>query len=446
MADPTDGSTGQGLADLFGGVNRPQLNSFVATSQARNGLVSAQTQDAMIKAAQAQEAMEARGRIHADLVSNGAPESEAQLMTDAMVGSANNDPVTAMKLLQQAKLMYGGPQSQVQGQQGFEGKIAGPVAQPVDSMMPVNASAQGSALGPTVVSPTGQADIGAKNAQAGAANALAGLNTHKNIDPAAFRAQTFGQTSPDGQAALTQAVAEGRLDPTRLNARSAPILAQIELGAPGTNFNRLHADAALQANSTFQQRAMSVDMLPGLLSNVTSLGKKLNGGTGYNDLKAVGTMQQWMNGQVNDPDYTEYMTARNDTLLRLAGVMRGVGMSDQAHTAEVQAMAPTLSPAGLDAWLKGQMSVVTPMLQRQNRITHLGEAGQGTAPLVPAGPAASPVAPPAGPPPLGSTVPTPGGGPTPGALPSYPNEAAALAAGHKKGDRVQIGGVSGTLQ
>jgi hypothetical protein len=61
--------------------------------------------------------------------------------------------------------------------------------------------------------------------------------------------------------------------------------------------------------------------------------------------------------------------------------MRGVGMSDQAHTAEVQAMAPTLSPAALDAWFKGQMSVVKPLLERQNRITHLGETGQGTAPL-----------------------------------------------------------------
>jgi len=131
-------------------------------------------------------------------------------------------------------------------------------------------------------------------------------------------------------------------------------------------------------------------MLPGLLSNVTSLGKKLNGGTGYNDLKSVGMMQQWANGQINDPDYTEYMTARNDTLLRLAGVMRGVGMSDQAHTAEVQAMAPTLSPAALDAWFKGQMAVVKPLLERQNRITHLGETGQGTAPLAtPPNPAAS---------------------------------------------------------
>jgi hypothetical protein len=90
-------------------------------------------------------------------------------------------------------------------------------------------------------------------------------------------------------------------------------------------------------------------------------------------------------------------------------------------------MSPTLAPYALDAWFKGQMSVVTPLLERQNRITHLGEPGQGT-PSV-AAPSPQP------------SVPSNAGG-----LPSYADEASALAAGHHKGDRVQIGGVSGTLQ
>ena len=406
--------TGQALGDLLSGVggtavDRPGLKAFVANSQARNGLLSAQTQDAMIQASQAQEAMEAHDKIKDDLIASGAPESEATLARDFLVGAHGNDPVTALKALGMAKLGYGNVQSQTGGQQMVEGKLAPPVAVPNDYQMPPGSGLAGT---PVQQSPQGAA-------QTAATNALAGLNAHKNADPAAFRASTFGATSDQGVQALSQAVAEGRLDPTRLNARTAPILAQIEQGNPGTNFNRLHADAALQANSTFQQRAMSVDMLSGLLSNVTALGKKLNGGTGYNDLKTVGQMQAYFNGQLNDPDYTEYMTARNDTLLRLASVMRGTGMSDQAHTAEVEAMAPTLAPNALDAWMKGQMAVVKPLLERQNRITHLGEQGQGTAPLTP------PVQPPIG---------------------SYPDEASALAAGHRVGDRVIIGGVTGTLQ
>jgi hypothetical protein len=441
--DPTTGQSqpaGQALGDLFGNVNRPQLTAFVANSQARNGLVSAQTQDAMVKASQAQEQMEAWDKIKTDLIAQGAPESDATLARDAIVGANNHDPVTALKTVAQAKLGYGNPQSQVAGQQMYEGKLAGPVAVPGESVMPV-APPGGSPFGAPQQTPLAAA-------QTQEQQALAGLNQTKDAAGGfAPHAPPMGAVSPEGQAALTKAVQEGRLDPTRVNSRSAPILAQMELQTPGMNFNRLHADAALQSNATFQQRAMSVDMLPGLLSNVTSLGKKLNGGTGYNDLKSVGVMQQFMNGQTNDPDYTEYMTARNDTLLRLASVMRGVGMSDQAHTAEVQAMAPTLSPAALDAWMKGQMSVVSPLLERQRRITNLGTPGGGT----PAPSAATAPAPAAAPPTpsLGDTVPTvqgAGGAPTAPALPTYANEAAALAAGHHKGDRVIIGGQSGTLQ
>jgi hypothetical protein len=424
---PTDSQSP--LADLLGSVNRPQLNAFVATAQAKNGLVSAQTQDAMIRAQQGQEEMAAHEQLLNTLTDAGMKGSDAALTKSLLLGHFGNAETT-LKAVAAVKLGYGTPEEQTAGQQMSEGKVAPLQAVPNNFVVPA-----GQAQPNIQQSPQGAA-------QTAEMNALAGLNTHKNENPADFRTPPLGATSPEGQVAIAKAVQEGRLDPTRLNSRTAPIYAQMEMATPGMNFNRLHADAALQANSLFQQKAMSVDMLPGLLSNVTSLGKKLNGGTGYNDLKSVGIMQQVLNGQTNDPDYTEYMTARNDTLLRLAGVMRGVGMSDQAHTAEVQAMAPTLSPAALDAWFKGQMSVVKPLLDRQNRITHLGETGQGTQPLQPSGPAGAPAAAPA---PLGDTIPsTPG--PAPGGLPSYPNEQAALAAGHHKGDRVMIGGVTGTLQ
>ena len=434
------------LGDLFANVNRPQLNAFVANSQARNGLLSAQTQDAMIKAAQAQEEQGAREKIFDDFVANGAKPSEAMLARDIGVGALGNAE-TMTKVIGQLKTAYGAtPAEQVQGQELTEGKIAGPVQTPPNYQMP-----PGSPLANVPVQQSPEALAQTANFQA-----LAGLNTHKNMSPQDFRnAPIFGTLSDQGKDALTQAVAEGRLDPTRVNARTAPILAQIEMNAPGTNFNRLHADAALQANATFQQRAMSVDMLPGLLQHVTQLGKQLNDGAGYSDLKTVGQMQQFLNGQLNDPAYTEYMTARNDTLLRLASVMRGVGMSDQAHRAEVEAMAPTLAPFALDAWLKGQMSVVKPLLDRQNRITHLGEPGQGTPTLGSAPTGGAAAAPAAGPAPLGSAPPGAGGYGAPPvggaaasapAVGSYPNEAAALAAGHKVGDHVIINGVSGTLQ
>lgn len=348
----------------------------------------------MLNAQRAQDEQIAAGQLEDAFIKAGARPADAHLSAVAARMHAGG-AVNAMDMFKAHNAMTLGDPSllgtpdQTAAQQALSGKVAEPTA------VPNTYTTLPGAYQPQVQqTPAGEAETGLKTAQGNLAQAQAN-------DPKAFHpgGAAMAQLPPDQATALQKAVAEGRLDPTRINSRTAPILAAMEMNDPGNvNFNRLHADAALQANPTFQQKAMSVDMLPGLLSHVTNLGKKLNGGAGYSDLKTVGQMQQFMNGQLNDPDYTEYMTARNDTLLRLAGVMRGVGMSDQAHTAEVQAMAPTLAPYALDAWLKGQMSVVTPLLERQNKITHLGEKGAGTAPLnapTPA-PGAAPAVAPAG--------------------------------------------------
>jgi hypothetical protein len=407
----------QGLFDALAGagganVNRPQLNAYIANSQAINGLRSAQTEDALMKAQELSEQSNARGQLEDAMGKLFGPNegSKAHAATMMML-SGFGDAKTAIAALNEAQQnqfhatlgdssQLGSP-AQTAAMQGIQGKLA-----PLENVPNNFAVAPGAPQPDVYQSPQGAAQTA--------------LTANQAANPQLFHpgggGNVMGNLTPQEQQALSTAISEGRQDPTRVNSRNAKLIAQTELNNPGTNFNRLHADASLQSNATFQQRAMSVDMLPGLLQNMTTLGKKLNGGSGYNDLRSVGTMQQWLNGQTNDPDYTEYMTVRNDALLRLASVMRGVGMSDQAHTAEIEASAPTLAPYALDAWMKGQMSVVQPLLDRQNKITHLGEKGQGTAPLGSA--SAAPAAP--TPAPLGSTVPTGQGQPAaaaPGGLP-----------------------------
>ena len=428
--------TGQDLGDFFaaaGGspVNRPQLNAFVANSQARNGLLSAQTQDAMIKAAQAQEEQGARDKIYDDLIGMGAKPSEAMLGRDIGVGALGNAEVMA-KAMGLFKLGYGTPDEQVRGHQMATGNLATPPAVSGNYLNVPGTTGAYAGAPPVQQTPLAQA-------QTAETNALAGLNTHKDLIPSDFRnPAVFGTVTPEGQTALTRAIQEGRLDPTRVNARNAPILAQTELQAPGTNFNALHAGAALQSNPTFQQRSMGLEIMPGLMAHVTQLGKALDGGAGYSDLRTVGKMQQFMNGEFNDPAYAEYMPVRNDTILRLAYLMRGQGASNQAAKVEQEAFAPTLAPYALDAWLKGQMSVVKPMIEKNNSVRLMGEPGHTGAPVAGAAPTAAP----AGPAPLSESVPTPqNAAPAPlaapdGGIPHYANEAAARAAGHKSGDRV----------
>ncbi len=133
---PSD--SGSPLADLFGGVNRPQLNAFVANSQARNGLVSAQTQDAIIKAQQAQEDMEAHDRLPQELIdaNPGMKQSEAMLARDLLVHVAGGSE-NALKVLGSLKAGYGQtPAEQLQGQTLATGKPPGPETIPGNYVMP----------------------------------------------------------------------------------------------------------------------------------------------------------------------------------------------------------------------------------------------------------------------------------------------------------------------
>lgn len=162
------------------------------------------------------------------------------------------------------------------------------------------------------------------------------------------------------------AVTKGRLDPNKINSRTAGIFADAELKAPGkTDFAKISSDIALGRNATFRQRALVAETLPEVMRNMVDAGKKI----GFSDVRTIGKMQAWVKGELNDPDMTEYMVLRNDSLMTIAGVMRGVGMTDQAHRAEIEASAPTMSPDALDAWMRGQMKSLRPRLDKYLKLT-----------------------------------------------------------------------------
>ncbi len=193
--------------------------------------------------------------------------------------------------------------------------------------------------------------------------------------------------SPEQNAALfgpKGAVTEGRLDIGKINSRTASLFADAELANPGTDLAKKSADIQLSRNATFRQKAMTAEVLPEIMQNMVDAGKKVN----FSNFEPLGQMQAWTLGKVNDPDLTEYMTQRNDALMTIAGVMRGVGMTDKAHQAEIEVAKPTMSPQALDAWFSGQMKSLAPRLKLNRGITH-------SEPPAPA-PAATMKAPPAG--------------------------------------------------
>lgn len=94
--------------------------------------------------------------------------------------------------------------------------------------------------------------------------------------------------------------------------------------------------------------------LPTLIDKVVESGKKLD----YSDTQFIGKVEKWKNGQLNDPQFIDYMVKRNDAMLELVQVLRNGGITDQAHKAEMEISNPTMSPKALEAWGKAQIEAL----------------------------------------------------------------------------------------
>lgn len=179
-------ANGQGLADLLSGaagapVNRPQLNAFVANSQATNGLRSAQTEDALLAAQRAQDEQVASGQLEDAFAKAGARPADAHLMAVAArmhAGSA----VNAMDMFKAYNASVLGDPSklntsdQTAAAQAISGKLEGPQPLPNQYSLPAGVTPP-----QTGESPLGAAQTANQNAEAALHNAQAnagGFNPH----------------------------------------------------------------------------------------------------------------------------------------------------------------------------------------------------------------------------------------------------------------------------
>src|SRR5271166_6081399 len=347
------------LGDLFGGVNRPQLNAFVANSQARNGLVSAQTQEAMIKASQAQEQQQAWDDLQSALIANGAKPSQAALVRAATVAANNHDPETAMKVMQAAGLQWGDPSTQVGAQQGAQGHIAGPVAEPNNYMMPA-APPGGSALGTPQQSVQGAAQT--KQTKAITANDVADAELRHQQAKNAINA---GQTtlSPAGLDMCAQTVmadpskmascagygASGQKNKDAINNAIAQKLSDAGMTPDDMIQHRALTKASVSSAAQGAKQLQTLDafmpLVKGNGDRITQLLDQLDasGGAGI-DEPIVNGMERMLGRKLNSDDLTElhsvFTTYQMDIARLLASgpSMNGV-ISDRAR-GEVESMAP----------------------------------------------------------------------------------------------------------
>lgn len=376
----------QSLFDTLAGaaghpVNRIGLNGMVATGQALNGLRSAQTEDALAKAQDMRSQLDAKqglgDQITAFLTAQGDPHpAEHGALVAGLVNSGGgkdfNESESGLghilhnQAFNTVQTPGADPNARLAADQALN-PGANPVQAVGNQLIPRFAPNSQGGAATVQQTPLSSAETADKTATA---------NLHQvQADAGGFNPNTgkggMSHLPQEQQDAINKAMDDGRLNFKDLNSRNVDIIGSMAMNNPNYNFNAAAKDAALSRNSTFQQKNMVLEGLPGNVAHVVDLGKNLK----YPDLAIAGEGKKWLLGQTNDPDLTEYMGARNDTILKIAGVMRAVGMSDKAHAAEEEAMHPTLSPKALDAWARAQMSAIKPLMEQQRRAAHIGEPG-----------------------------------------------------------------------
>ncbi|MDE2097516.1 MAG: hypothetical protein KGL39_09745 [Patescibacteria group bacterium] len=211
-------------------VDRPRLDAFVAQSQMMNGLRSAETNAALLKAQQQMDALRANRELPGALAgaqdASGNPlftQSESPLLADLMVGNHGNFPQVTQglgdELVNNFRQTIGNPNADSNARLAAIDAVSGKVQSPFQNVgsQLVSELSPDAATNPQVTqTPVSQADIEQKGAAANASDAKAALDRATAANPTAF-GHGFPQLTPQQSATLSKLVEEG-LDPERLYA------------------------------------------------------------------------------------------------------------------------------------------------------------------------------------------------------------------------------------
>jgi len=393
--------TGQDLGDLFANaaganINRPQMNAFIANSQARNGLVSAQTQDAMIKAQQAQEELDAHQKLPQAIAdaNPGMKPSEAALAATYMVGHLG-DAQTSLKALGTGMLGFGTPAQQVSGQQMNQGKVAPLQAVPNNYAVPagqappdVLQSPQGAAQTAQTQALTGkdvaQAELEHANAKA------AGTKGTSTLDPDTLdKAARVVMADPNKMSTYAGFGQSGQANKDAINTRVSQMLNQARMSTDQMIQQRAIAKASVGSAGAAAKQQQALDAFTPL---VKANGDRVNqlldqidaaGGAGI-DEPIINGFQRMVGRQLGSNDLAElhsvFASYQSEVARLLASgpSMNGV-ISDHARTMLGQ-MAPETMSASQARQVLGRIDTEI-SIRRQGVHNSLNEAAAAQLPV-----------------------------------------------------------------
>jgi hypothetical protein len=418
------------LAGSFGhGVDRPQLNAFVANSQASNGLRTAQTDEALNNAQLQQEELQAHSRLKDSLLNlkddAGNPmhtPSQADLVLNTMLGKFGSYKDVEQGLHQamtnRNKDVLSNPNKlgtadQTAAQQGIQGKVAEPTALPnnfttLPGTAPVNPqqSAQGAAQTAQTKALTG-ADIERaelEHAQALKASRPAGTGS---LDPGTLDdAASVVMADPSKMSQYAGFGQSGQANKDGINNAISSKLNAAGMTASDMIRQRALAKASVGSAGAAAKQAETLDAFTPLVrSNGDRIMQILNtvnddGG----DVPIIAGLERASGRAMGSDDLAElhsvFGTYQNEVarLLASSPTMNGV-ISDKAR-GDVQAMAPENMTTGQARRVINRINTEI-SLRRQGVQTALDSATGAQLPVTDAG----------------RTSATPGAGPAPAAPP-----------------------------
>jgi len=165
---------------------------------------------------------------------------------------------------------------------------------------------------------------------------------------------------------LLTAINEGRVPMSGLNSRTAPLYDQLAKNNPTGDFTKIKMDQVLGMNPTYQTKAQAISYLPEVMDNVRIAGAALN----YPENAPAAAVNQWMDKYGRNPDYTHYLTQRNDAMMTITNAMRGIGMSDKSIQMEQETLPTNASPKQFDAWYNAQIKALKPRTDATDKSLH----------------------------------------------------------------------------
>jgi hypothetical protein len=455
------------LSGAFGhSVDRPGLEAFVANSQTLNGLRSAQTEAALTNAQQSQEEMAARAKLEDTIAGTLGPDgtpmftpSQAHMAAQSFIaqhGGKVADGIEALMKMQTAHntnilsnpANLNSPDATAAAA-GNTNKLPEAVLVPKEYTVPPG-------MTPPVVQ---QTPLGA--AETGAQLAMGNLRTHQATsdsslsDDAAYNAaikyNSFGTLPSLGMGASSAGARQKVLTfaaylshdpnwhPPSWDAAGSPAGATPTTSATPTSAHPTLQNATDVAAAPADMKAQAATMTDmtkrtsvadaseqTALKNLGLAREMLSKADQSGSPLANSIQNKIRSGLFGDPQVSAYQnaisTARNEYARVISMATGAQGITDYAMREGQKLFPDDLAPAQFDA----NYQVAAREMANRTGAMH-DQISQAKAKIhSPAG-----------------TVTPPAGGET---LPSYPDEASALAAGHRAGDRVIIGGVTGTLQ